>query len=291
MPQLQMPKGHWTLAACQADAQRFRTPDQWKRGSGGAHYAAQQNGWLAVCTAHMTDRKKPNGWWTLERCRADALRFQTRADWDKGSPGAAETAYRKGWLAACCAHMPERPMKPRSFWTLDTCKTDALRFPTRGEWRRGSASAYAAAERNGWLDACCGHMNEARKPAGHWTLDACRADALRFATRTAWQRASGSAYDAAVRHGWLNDCTTHMGEPFSHVRRWTLEACQEDARRFRSRKAWKLGSNGFYAAREKGWLDLCEHDKAGGLGRPQRDPTRPLAPTRDSCLTNLGRAP
>ena len=52
--------------------------------------------------------------------------------------------------------------KPNGYWTLDTCKGDAVRFQHRSDWFKDSPSAYLAAQRNGWLEQCCGHMT--RKP-------------------------------------------------------------------------------------------------------------------------------
>ena len=48
------------------------------------------------------------------------------------------------------------------------------------------------------------------KPNGYWTLARCAEDALRFSYRTAWAKGSSSAYQTALRNGWLNECCGHM---------------------------------------------------------------------------------
>lgn len=48
---------------------------------------------------------KPHGYWTLERCIEDALRFKRKKDWENESAGAFGAAKRNGWLEQCCAHM------------------------------------------------------------------------------------------------------------------------------------------------------------------------------------------
>jgi hypothetical protein len=57
------------------------------------------------CCAHMNPKYKPNGYWTLERCIADASRHEHRKDWEKSSGGAYCAAQASGWLDACCQHM------------------------------------------------------------------------------------------------------------------------------------------------------------------------------------------
>ena len=50
--------------------------------------------------------RKPNGYWTLERCMADAAQYETRKAWAKGSNKSAYNAARlAGWLDDCCQHM------------------------------------------------------------------------------------------------------------------------------------------------------------------------------------------
>lgn len=202
--------GYWTRKRCIEDALRFKTRYEWKGASTGGYNAARRGGWLVACCAHMTRQVNPNGYWTLERCRANALRFGSRMAWKRGNSSGYSAARREGWLDTCCAHMHTRQHKPKGYWTLARCRADARRFKTRKEWERGNKGAYAAALAGGWLDACCAHMTWQHKPAGFWTLERCRADARQYRTRNEWQRAHMAAYIAARQNGWLAACTSHM---------------------------------------------------------------------------------
>lgn len=48
--------------------------------------------------------RKPNSYWTLERCKEDASKYKTRNEWQENSGGYA-AAYKKRWLDQCCGHM------------------------------------------------------------------------------------------------------------------------------------------------------------------------------------------
>ena len=206
------PRGYWTLERLQADALRFQTRGAWQKGSPTAYQAANKRGLLGDCCGHMVEGKKPDGHWTIDRLRADALRFETKSAWAEGSPSAYRAARIKGFFEACCAHMVG-PRKPVGYWTLERCKEDALRFETKSAWTAGSPAVYSAAHKQGFLEECFGHMIELQKPHGYWTLERCKEDALRFETRSDWQKGSRGAYQAAHAKGLLEECCGHMMVP------------------------------------------------------------------------------
>lgn len=109
-------------------------------------------------------KRKPNGYWTLERCKEDAKRFSSRQEWRRSKAGGYPAARRNGWRDECCAHMPshsEAISASKTKWNIESCKKDALRFLTRFDWQRENDSAYRAALRGGFLDECCEHMESA----------------------------------------------------------------------------------------------------------------------------------
>lgn len=102
-------------------------------------------------------KRKPNGYWTLERCKRDAAKYSTRADWARGNKSAKTAAERSGWLGECCAHM--NLLVDHGKWTKSACIESARKFSTRDEWRRGESGAWTAASRNGWWSECTEHMD------------------------------------------------------------------------------------------------------------------------------------
>jgi len=103
-------KGKWTLDALKADALLYDTIKAWRENSPSAYSTAKNKKLLPECTAHMQRLKKDNGYWTFERVFEDALQYQSRVDWEKGSPSGYNIALQNGWVASCCGHM----LAPRS---------------------------------------------------------------------------------------------------------------------------------------------------------------------------------
>ena len=57
---------------------------------------------------------------------------------------------------------------------------------------------------NGWLDELCPHM-KTKKPNGYWTKERCAEEALKYETKSEFQKNSGGAYRAALKHNWLRE--------------------------------------------------------------------------------------
>ena len=91
-------------------------------------------------------------------------------------------------------------------WDYDSCKKESLKYKTRGEFCKGSGSAYASSRKNGWLDDVCNHMVELRKPYGYWNIkENCLQESLKYKTRIEFQKGSGGAYASSRKNGWLGE--------------------------------------------------------------------------------------
>lgn len=187
---------------------------EWNKADPKAVANAKQHGFIdEICEMFGWQYEKrihkPRSYWTLELCKEDALKYKNKTEWAKNSENAYRAALKNGWLDECCTHM--RKQKPRSYWTKKLCKEEAKKYKNRTDWIKHSASSYNAAKANGWLDECCTHMVEPRKPRSYWTLERCKEEALKFNSRADWSRYSGnSSYQIARLNGWLDECCAHM---------------------------------------------------------------------------------
>ena len=143
----------WTLNACKADAIQYKTKGEWQKHSSAAHMAAQRKGWFADCCIHMEEGRKPNGYWSMERCRQDAKTFDSKLSWRLNSPSGYATAKAKGWIEECCEHM-KTSRKPNGYWTLERCLEEARRCKPKQAGRLYSGSSYSIAKSKGWLKLC-----------------------------------------------------------------------------------------------------------------------------------------
>jgi hypothetical protein len=161
---------------------------------------------------------------------------------------------RNGWLDECCADMV-RVQAENGYWTPERCISRAREFNTISDWQRECGGSFDSARHNGSYDECVAHMRKRRK-RGSITPEICREDALRFASRTEWKKASPAIFAFARSSGLLDECAAHMDGGRLPNGHWTFERCVEAAAAFDTRNAWRWGDFKSYdAARRSGWID------------------------------------
>lgn len=100
-----VPMGHWTLENLIADAKKYRTRADWKRGNQSAYATACQRDLLEQCCANMERDRKPDGYWTKAQVIETAQRYKTIAEWSLAESGAYDAAKTKGWMDDATGHM------------------------------------------------------------------------------------------------------------------------------------------------------------------------------------------
>lgn len=171
-----------------------------------------KRGWLDELCSHMINQKKKNNYWTKERCKEEALKFNKRIRFQKGNPAAHSAAFKNGWLDEICSHMSYYEFEPTK-WTKETCAKLAKKDKTRGEFKRNNPSAYKIALKSGWLDEIFkdlpfhGYKNERvmianaeRNNTGnrkYWTVDRIIAEAEKYHSLAEFSKKASGAYDAA----------------------------------------------------------------------------------------------
>lgn len=96
--------------------------------------------------------------------------------------------------------------KPNS-WTRVRIAKEALKYPTRFEFQKGSKYAYNRALNQGFLDEICTHMQPLKET---WSKIRIREEALKYSARTKFKKGNASAYRAACREGCLDEVCEHM---------------------------------------------------------------------------------
>ena len=167
--------------------------------------------------------------WTYERCKKEALKYESRSAWKKCSGSSYSASYRRGWIDSCTAHMKNAGIT-RIVWTLKLCKEKALEYPTRTSWKKGHRSSYSAAQRLGVLDECTKHMIRPYNTRDeYWTFERCKEKALEYQVRTSWRQHHAFSYQIALKNGWIEECCAHM-----------INNVKTDPRLFAMSASWKL---------------------------------------------------
>lgn len=95
-----------------------------------------------------------------------------------------------------------------------------------------------------------------RKPPNYWAdIQNCKSAALQCVSRRDFEKKFGGAYNACLKHGWMDDVCGHM-MPTQRLDNWTKAECHEVALTCKSRKELKEHNYACYIAIYKNkWHD------------------------------------
>lgn len=210
--------------------------------------------------------------WTKKKVYKESLKYKTRTEFKKNSPGAYASARNHNWLMEIFLYMKEVKR-----WSKETCKKEALKYNSRYDFSKNSPGAYQAAKRINALEEICSHMKWINRPNGYWTKKNCREVALQFTTKRKFYNERIDAYSAASRNGWLDEICSHMTMEIlvQEIKNskdsnkcmpkgyWTKEKITELSLGFSVRNHFRMKHRAAYErAMKNGWLDeICSHMK------------------------------
>jgi predicted GIY-YIG superfamily endonuclease len=147
-------------------------------------------------------------------------------------------------------------------WSKEKCAEAALKYKTRGEFKKELGWAYTSSLSNGWLDEICSHMEYMCRPNNYWNKEKCLKEALKFKTRRDFNIKSKGAYNASSKHGWLDEICNHMNTLKNGT--WQIkENCLKEALKYNSKTEFRKNCGGAYmASLRNNWLDeITQHMK------------------------------
>lgn len=90
-------KRKWTSETCREEAQKYKSKVEFRKGYPGAFLYAQKHRLLETFD-WFEEKKKPNGYWTRERCEEESRKYHSKKEFVKGCPAAHSAAVKNGWL-------------------------------------------------------------------------------------------------------------------------------------------------------------------------------------------------
>jgi predicted GIY-YIG superfamily endonuclease len=155
----------WTIENCRKEAKKYKSKSELQNNAIGCYSSALKKGWLDNICSHMKELKKPNGYWTYQRCKAHALKYKSRVEFSEKSASAYTTSKTKNWLDRVCEHMKNKKQKPKNYWTKEMCRSEARKYKSRTEFYKNASRAYVVSKEKVWLDIFFTHVKKNKKIA------------------------------------------------------------------------------------------------------------------------------
>lgn len=206
-----------------------------------AHYAARKFGWRESLCADMgwhSRSRRPNGYWTFERCLEDAKRYPNRKAWEAAKTGGHGAASAAKLLSRISKAMGWRTKKPIGYWSVGVC-VEHLRkegFSSFTEWQKTKKHGYASLSRED-KEAVCAIMGwtiTEQHPAGYWTYERCLEAAEKSGAKSIndWKKTGCKGFVTAASGAkkWTRDIAEKLGwDSAAPNGYWTYERCLKAA--------------------------------------------------------------
>jgi len=118
MPYQNLPRTTWTKEICHDYALKYGNRHDFQKYSRTQYTVACKNGWMGEICTHMIEYRKPEDYWTYERCKEAALKHDNTISLCK------DPAYwpilDNGWLEELTGHIIRKRV-PKKTWTKEKC--------------------------------------------------------------------------------------------------------------------------------------------------------------------------
>ena len=251
MIQIIKPKGYWNKERCQEEALKYNTKIEFRKKCYGAYFFANKNHWLSEICKHTKPFKNPNGYWNKERCREEALKYNTKKEYRKNSSWSYVTARKNNWINEICLHMEKTGNR------YNKC-IYAYEFPDKSVYI-GLTYNIENRQRKRDLDP----HDQVTKYINNTGLIPIRKQLTKYVNVDDAIKLEGICVEKYRLRGWNILNVYKTGSIGGNVVKWTYEKCKGVANRCKSRREFKLNYPGaFNAAHSKRWIDeICSHMK------------------------------
>jgi predicted GIY-YIG superfamily endonuclease len=95
----------WDKKACLSAAKKCKTKNEFVKKFHGAWSSAKNHNWLSEIQKIFPETIKPKGYWTKERCKNEALKYDMKEKLRKGCPSAYTMSIKNKWFKEITEHM------------------------------------------------------------------------------------------------------------------------------------------------------------------------------------------
>jgi hypothetical protein len=240
------PKGYWSYERCEKEAIKYNTRGEFQSKSPSAYRISHKNNWLDEISTHMTWKQKSHGYWSYEKCKEVALRFEYKSVFKQNFPTAYKKALNEKWIDEICSHMKELGNKNKR--CIYVCV-----FPDK--------KVYVGLTYN-FEKRKLERLNDKKDAVTEYSiLSGLSYEMLKltnYIDKNIASNLEGTILNMYKKVNWgiLNKGKTG-GLGGSSVLYWTYERCKNIAETCKNRSEfYKKNASAYNRARLKGWLDM-----------------------------------
>jgi hypothetical protein len=121
-------------------------------GNSNAYQKSLKEGWIDEMIWLENNQKVQKGFWKIkENVMAEARKYSTKEEFQKGNSSAFLAAYRYGYIDEMNWLVKQKQHK-KGYWTYENIEKEAIKYKTKNEFKKNNASAYIHALKMGIID-------------------------------------------------------------------------------------------------------------------------------------------
>lgn len=211
----------------------------------------EDNGWISLNRAKAGGLGWCKRYWTLERVKEEAKKYNTKTSFKKGSYSAYNTAVKNGWMDEVTKGYKNLLIR----WTPELVWKEVEKYNKLSEFRKHSSKAFHAARRLGIYDEIKNHLKVNKSPYEHSTQEDLINELPNYTSITNLRSQNPSLYNKFRSLGIENQMRDYYG--LQTFTKWDDNSLEIEANKYNSRFDFQKGNPYAYQlSRKKGLLDL-----------------------------------
>ncbi len=193
--------------------------------------------------------RKPRGYWSLDRCIKESLKYDNRTDFNKNNKSAYMSSYKNGWLDEVCSHMkPKGNIYKRCIYSYEFSDKSVYVGLTYNIEKRQNNRNYDI------NDKVTKYISETK-------LFPRRLQLTEYVDVEEAVKLEDFYVKKYIKDGWTVLNSSKTGSIGGNIIKWTKEECQKVSILFNSRFEFKNKLSGaYFASLKNNWLDdICQH--------------------------------
>lgn len=241
------PKGYWDYKKCKEEALKYNSKSEFAYKNSWVYKIIHKNKWIELMD-HIINKIKPKGYWTYERCKKEALKYNRKIDLVHKCESVYQIILKNKWIELM-NHMEQG-------WTYEKCKEEALKYNSKSDFKKNSL-AYTKINKNKWYELTF-HMVSKTKPKGYWTYKKCKEEALKYNKKIEFRKKC-TAYHVILKNKW-HELMDHLIEERRPNYYWTYENCKSAVIQFNNKEEFrKKYGQAYQVILKNKWYELFEH--------------------------------
>ena len=154
--------------------------------------------------------RHPKNYWKNEKnILEESKKYKSRTEFKKKSNRAYDAA-RKLNLLDKMEWLSNNKKHPKGYWKIkENVINESKKYASKDEFQKGNLSAFLAAHRYGYIDEMTWLVKQKQHKKGYWTYENIEKEAVKYETKTDFQKNCNVAYRKALQLKIIDDFFTN----------------------------------------------------------------------------------